>query len=161
MECHIIGTGSCFGGDGGGVRTLQFIGPLGPRCIVGLDEYLMASEGLELWPSGFTPCFERVAVTIGEHDPRRPAVMDAGSCIFFLGTLWHGGGANRSDRSRLAVTAQYCEPWLRPQEAFTLSTSREVAAEVSDDIRRLLGYSIHPPFLGMVDGMHPLRLLDV
>jgi hypothetical protein len=24
----------------------------------------------------------------------------------------------------------------------------------------MLGYSIHPPFVGQVDGMHPLRLVD-
>lgn len=87
--------------------------------------------------------------------------MPAGSCVFFLGTLWHGGGANRSGRPRLAVTAQYCEPWLRPQEAFTLSTSRDCARAVSADIRRMLGYSIHPPFIGQVDGMHPERLLEM
>ncbi|MFD4440868.1 phytanoyl-CoA dioxygenase family protein [Nocardia sp. NPDC058519] len=91
---------------------------------------------------------------------RAPVVMSAGSCVFFLGTLWHGGGANRSDRSRLAVTAQYCEPWLRPQEAFTLSTTRDTARRVSEDLRRMLGYSIHPPFIGQVDGMHPKRLLE-
>jgi len=31
---------------------------------------------------------------------------------------------------------------------------------VSEDIRRMLGYSIHPPFIGQVDGMHPKRLLE-
>jgi hypothetical protein len=67
---------------------------------------------------------------------------------------------NRSDQSRLAVTAQYCEPWLRPQEAFTLSTPRETVEAVSEDIRRMLGYSIHPPFVGMVEGVHPKRLLE-
>ena len=100
----------------------------------------------------------------GEEHPdpaeRQPVVMLAGSCVFFLGTLWHGGGANRSDRPRLAVTAQYCEPWVRPQEAFTLSMNRETVRAVSEDIRRMLGYSIHPPFIGQVDGMHPKRLLD-
>ena len=100
----------------------------------------------------------------GEEHPdpaeRQPVVMPAGSCVFFLGTLWHGGGANRSDRPRLAVTAQYCEPWVRPQEAFTLSMNRETVRAVSEDIRRMLGYSIHPPFIGQVDGMHPKRLLD-
>jgi ectoine hydroxylase-related dioxygenase (phytanoyl-CoA dioxygenase family) len=100
----------------------------------------------------------------GEEDPdpadREPVVMPAGSCVFFPGTLWHGGGANRSDRPRLAVTAQYCEPWVRPQEAFTLSTSRDTVRAVSEDIRRMLGYSIHPPFIGQVDGMHPKRLLE-
>jgi ectoine hydroxylase-related dioxygenase (phytanoyl-CoA dioxygenase family) len=91
---------------------------------------------------------------------REPVVMPAGSCVFFLGTLWHGGGANRSAAPRLAVTAQYCEPWVRPQEAFTLSTARDTVRVVSEDIRRMLGYSIHPPFIGQVDGMHPKRLLE-
>lgn len=91
---------------------------------------------------------------------REPVVMSAGSCVFFPGTLWHGGGANRSANSRLALTAQYCEPWLRPQEAFTLSMTRDTVRAVSEDIRRMLGYSIHPPFIGQVDGMHPKRLLE-
>jgi ectoine hydroxylase-related dioxygenase (phytanoyl-CoA dioxygenase family) len=94
------------------------------------------------------------------EDHAVPVVMPAGSCVFFVGTLWHGGGANNTTRERLAVTAQYCQPWLRPMEAFTLSISREIARTVSDDIRRMLGYSIHPPFVGAVDGLHPLRLLE-
>lgn len=68
-------------------------------------------------------------------------------------------GANNTAHERLAITAQYCEPWLRPMEAYTLSVSRDIARTVSDDIRRMLGYSIHPPFVGNVDGLHPLRLL--
>ncbi|OBK30685.1 phytanoyl-CoA dioxygenase [Mycobacterium asiaticum] len=96
----------------------------------------------------------------GPDDRAVPVVMPAGSCVFFVGTLWHGGGANTTSRDRLAVTAQYCQPWLRPMEAFTLSISRDIARTVSDDIRRMLGYSIHPPFVGAVDGLHPLRLLD-
>jgi ectoine hydroxylase-related dioxygenase (phytanoyl-CoA dioxygenase family) len=91
--------------------------------------------------------------TRGSHDA-------AGILRLLIGTLWHGGGANRSDHNRPAVTAQYCEPWLRPQEAFTLSTTRVTARAVSEDIRRMLGYSIHPPFIGAVDGMHPKRLLE-
>jgi hypothetical protein len=97
----------------------------------------------------------------GPGDRRVAAVMPAGSCILFLGTLWHGGGENRSSASRLAITAQYCEPWLRTQENYFLSVSRETAASVSENIRRLLGYSIHPPFVGMTDGMHPKRKLPL
>ena len=37
---------------------------------------------------------------------------------------------------------------------------RTAAAEYSERIQSLLGYSIHPPFMGHVDGLHPLRLLD-
>ncbi len=96
----------------------------------------------------------------GPDDPALPVVMPAGSCVFFVGTLWHGGGANTTDHDRLAVTAQYCQPWLRTMEAFTLSVPRYVAQTVSDDSRRMIGYSIHPPFVGAVDGLHPLRLLE-
>lgn len=95
-----------------------------------------------------------------DDDVRTPVVMPAGSCVFFLGTLWHGGGANTSPDPRLALTAQYCEPWLRPQGAFTLSAPHDIVRTVSEDIRRMLGYSIHPPFIGQVDGMHPKRLLE-
>jgi ectoine hydroxylase-related dioxygenase (phytanoyl-CoA dioxygenase family) len=119
----------------------------------------------------FTPDNGATVVLPGSHRwdaHRRPTdqdvqisvVMPPGSCLFFIGTLWHGGGASNSGQSRLAVTAQYCEPWLRPQEAFTLSTPRDTVQVVSEDLRRMLGYSIHPPFVGMVDGMHPKRLLE-
>ena len=64
---------------------------------------------------------------------------------------------NRSDEHRLALTAQYCEPWLRTQENYFLSVERETVAGLSEDMKRLLGYSIHPPFMGMVNGMHPKR----
>lgn len=87
------------------------------------------------------------------------AIMPAGSCILFLGNLWHGGGENRTDRDRLALTAQYCEPWLRTQENYFLSVDRGTVAALSEDMKRLLGYSIHPPFMGMVNGMHPKRKL--
>jgi len=95
-----------------------------------------------------------------DSDRRLPAVMPAGSCILFLGTLWHGGGANVSDGSRMAVTAQYCEPWLRTQESFTLSVDRDTARALSPRIRRMIGYSVHPPFMGSVNGLHPERLLE-
>jgi len=94
-------------------------------------------------------------------DERVKAIMPAGSCILFLGNLWHGGGENCSGDDRLALTAQYCEPWARTQENYFLSVSRETAAGVSENIRRMLGYSIHPPFMGMVNGMHPKRKLPL
>jgi hypothetical protein len=38
--------------------------------------------------------------------------------------------------------------------------SRERASRSSEHVQRMLGYSIHPPFMGFVDGMHPKRLLE-
>lgn len=89
-----------------------------------------------------------------------PVVMPAGSVVFFLGTLWHAGGANRSDAARLCVSGQYCEPWCRTQENYSLSLSRDTVKKCSEHIQRMLGYSIHRPFMGFVDGKHPKRLLE-
>lgn len=89
-----------------------------------------------------------------------PAEMPAGSVIFFLGTLWHGAGANQTGHSRMAATIQYCEPWARQQENYCLAISRERARQCSERIQSMLGYSLLAPFIGMVDGRHPRRLLD-
>ncbi|AZD22428.1 hypothetical protein C4K24_3125 [Pseudomonas chlororaphis subsp. aurantiaca] len=35
-----------------------------------------------------------------------------------------------------------------------------VARQCSEHIQRMLGYSIHAPFMGMVNGMHPKRMLE-
>lgn len=89
-----------------------------------------------------------------------PAVMPAGSVIFFLGTAWHGAGANNTDASRMAVTTQYCEPWARQQENYGIAISRERAKLCSKEIQKMLGYSMLFPFIGFVDGRDPIRLLE-
>jgi ectoine hydroxylase-related dioxygenase (phytanoyl-CoA dioxygenase family) len=94
-----------------------------------------------------------------EHDIIQ-AVMPAGSAIVFDAALWHRGGANESSATRLAISPQYCQPWLRPQESQLLIVPPDAARTCSDRMRSMLGYSIHPPFIGQVDGMHPLRLVD-
>jgi hypothetical protein len=88
------------------------------------------------------------------------AVMPAGSVIFFLGTAWHGAGANNSDASRMAVTTQYCEPWARQQENYGIAISRERVKLCSKDIQKMLGYSMLFPFIGFVNGRDPIRLLE-
>jgi ectoine hydroxylase-related dioxygenase (phytanoyl-CoA dioxygenase family) len=87
------------------------------------------------------------------------AVMPAGSVIFYLGKIWHGGGANQTDRPRLGVILEYVAAWLRPQENHLLAVPREVAATLPPRLQELLGYNIYPPFVGYVDGRHPRRYL--
>jgi ectoine hydroxylase-related dioxygenase (phytanoyl-CoA dioxygenase family) len=90
----------------------------------------------------------------------RPATMSAGSVMIFLGTLLHRGGANRTALPRLAISNQYCEPWARQQENFMLSIPAERTREMSPRLQAMLGYSIYPPFMGHIRGLHPRRLLE-
>jgi ectoine hydroxylase-related dioxygenase (phytanoyl-CoA dioxygenase family) len=90
-----------------------------------------------------------------------PCVMPAGSVVIFLSTLWHGGGANSTANcKRLAMSTQYCQPFIRPQENFQLETPFHVAKKLSPRLQSLIGYSIHPPFIGHANGQHPLKHLD-
>lgn len=94
------------------------------------------------------------------NSPIVVAEMPAGSAMFYLGNLWHGGGANRTDRPRLGVILEYVVTWLRPQENHCLAVPRAIAKTLPPRLQELLGYNIHPPFLGYVDGAHPRKVLD-
>lgn len=95
----------------------------------------------------------------GAHPDAVKATMPAGSLMIAKGNLWHRGGANRSDSARLIVTPQYCPGWMRPLETMLLAVPPEKAAALPKRVQELIGYSIHEPFMGYVDGMHPARAL--
>lgn len=88
------------------------------------------------------------------------AIMPAGSLMIAKGTLWHRGGANQSDKPRLIITPQYCPGWVRPLENIQLGMGRDAISQLPIRAQELLGYSIHPPFMGYVDGRHPAKLLN-
>jgi len=130
--------------------------PFGAATVWAIDEFTEENGATVVIPESHK--LGREVVT--DRTQAVPAVMPAGSVVFFLGTLWHGGGANRSNTDRLAVTCQYCEPWLRPQENFFLELSQDTLSQIPEQLLSMVGYSIHPPFMGMVNGMHPKRTLQ-
>jgi ectoine hydroxylase-related dioxygenase (phytanoyl-CoA dioxygenase family) len=95
-----------------------------------------------------------------DPDETVTVTMPAGSVLFILGTLWHGGGANRTDKPRLGVLLEYAAGWLRQQENHVLAVPPDVMRTLPQRLQELLGYGIHPPFVGYVDGRHPRRLLE-
>jgi ectoine hydroxylase-related dioxygenase (phytanoyl-CoA dioxygenase family) len=86
------------------------------------------------------------------------AVMPAGSVCIFIGSVFHAGGANHSNRPRLGVAMEYCAGWVRPQENHYLSVPRSIVRDVSPRLQELLGYSLHG-LLGNADGIHPKKFL--
>jgi len=95
----------------------------------------------------------------GADDAIVQAVMPAGSVIFYRGKIFHGGGANTTERPRLGVILEYVVGWLRAQENHVLAVPRETVAELPERLQELLGYNIYPPFVGYVDGRHPRRYI--
>ena len=130
---------------------------LGVSTIWAFDDFTETNgateviSGSHLWDELRVPS-EEDAVSV---------VMPAGSVVVFAGTLYHRGGANTSKKSRLGITPQYCMPWLRQLENMSLAVPPHIAAQYSERIQELLGYSIiDPGFMGFVDGRHPKRLID-
>ena len=91
---------------------------------------------------------------------RVKATMKAGSLMIMRSDVWHRGGANQTNEDRLIVTPQYCAGWARPLETMLLAVPPEIVARLPSRTQALLGYSIHTPFMGYVDGMHPSRVLQ-
>jgi ectoine hydroxylase-related dioxygenase (phytanoyl-CoA dioxygenase family) len=91
--------------------------------------------------------------------PSIPAVMPKGSVCFVLGTCYHGGGANRTEDRRWALTINYCAGCMRQQENLMLATSRARAASFSADLQGLIGYRMSNRNVGHVDAGDPGRLL--
>jgi ectoine hydroxylase-related dioxygenase (phytanoyl-CoA dioxygenase family) len=85
--------------------------------------------------------------------------MPAGSLLLYRGSLWHGGGANHTEHPRLGVVVHYAASWLRPVENHVLVVPPDRARDLPERLQELLGYNIHPPFTGYVDGRHPRKLL--
>jgi len=89
------------------------------------------------------------------------AEMPAGSVMLYVGSLWHGGGANTTDHARLGAAIEYAAGWLRQQENHMLVVPPDVLRTLPKRLRELLGCNIYPPFVGYVDGRHPDRALGI
>ena len=80
--------------------------------------------------------------------------------LFFTGSVFHGGGANNTDKPRFGTILEYVVGWLRPQENHVIAVPPEIVRDLPKRLQELLGYNIHPPFVGYVDGRHPRRALE-
>jgi ectoine hydroxylase-related dioxygenase (phytanoyl-CoA dioxygenase family) len=129
---------------------------LGVAAIWAIDPFTAENGATDIIPQSHL----WGATAQASRDQAIPCVMPEGSVVIFLGTLIHGGGANSTEHGRLAFTNQYCAPWLRTQENFFLEIARETVRTLRPTIQSLLGYSVYPPFMGMVDSMHPKRVLS-
>jgi len=131
--------------------------PCGVSAFWAIDETTDCNGATEVIPGSHL--WGDATVTGDRADAVRLS-MPAGSVAIAKGALWHRGGANRSGEARLIITPQYCPGWARPLETMLLAVPPGIAVDLPERARELLGYSIHPPFIGYVDGLHPKRRLE-
>jgi ectoine hydroxylase-related dioxygenase (phytanoyl-CoA dioxygenase family) len=133
-------------------------GPLTCTAIWALSDFTEENGGTRVVPGSHR----------ADHAPRRderdapslPTQMPAGSVLVYHGSLWHGGGANRSESRRLAIICNYCVGFLRQEECQLLALPRAQVASFPPRLQRLVGYGTYRGLLGHVDAESPAEWLD-
>ena len=89
-----------------------------------------------------------------------PAEMRRGSVLLYNGSVYHGGGANRSDATRVGINITYNLSWLRQEENQYLAVPPEIAKTLPVDLLKLIGYRRGAYALGYVDDLRdPLEVI--
>jgi ectoine hydroxylase-related dioxygenase (phytanoyl-CoA dioxygenase family) len=77
--------------------------------------------------------------------------MSRGSVLIWHGSLWHGGGANTTDRRRVGIAMNYCAGYIRQQENQLLGIPVDVARRFPARLQDLVGYGIYNGLIGHID----------
>ncbi|KAK2802924.1 hypothetical protein FQN50_007169 [Emmonsiellopsis sp. PD_5] len=96
----------------------------------------------------------------GRYENTIPMECPSGSAVYFIGTTWHCGGANKSNMPRKSATVQYCQPYIRPIENQILAVDPRKLPEIPPRIVEMMGYRIHRPFIGYADGLNPRKAVE-
>jgi ectoine hydroxylase-related dioxygenase (phytanoyl-CoA dioxygenase family) len=88
------------------------------------------------------------------------AEMPKGSVLIWDGALWHGGGANRTDKRRTGIAMNYCAGFIRQQENQQLGLSPERVKGFSKRLQELVGYGVYQGLIGHIDKKSPAQILN-
>lgn len=96
-----------------------------------------------------------IRIAAARSDQSVQAPMRKGSVLFYLGSTYHGGGANQTDTPRIGLINTYALGWLRQEENHYLGIPRDVADSYPKKVRELMGYQSHGPILGAFGDVFP------
>ncbi len=87
------------------------------------------------------------------------AEMPIGSVLIWHGSLWHGGGANRTDERRYGLAMNYCAGWIRQQENQQLGIPLDVVRGFEPRLAELCGFGTYRHLIGHIDKQTPAQRL--
>jgi len=88
-----------------------------------------------------------------------PAEMPAGSVLVWHGSLWHGGGANTTQATRVGIAMNYCAGWIRQQENQQLGLPLATVSTFGPRLQELCGFGVYNGLIGHIDKHSPASLL--
>jgi Phytanoyl-CoA dioxygenase (PhyH) len=156
------------------LTQLVSIGPGEPAQMIHRDQWSFdryqfprgfEAEVATMWAvTDFTEEMGATRMVVGSHrwedDPDEvdaalssPAVMTKGSVLLYTGSIFHGGGANTTETSRIGMNVGYSLGWLRQEENQYLACPPEIARTLPEGLLRLMGYQRGSYAIGYVDDM--------
>jgi ectoine hydroxylase-related dioxygenase (phytanoyl-CoA dioxygenase family) len=94
-----------------------------------------------------------------EHYDTIPAEMSKGSVLVWVGSLWHGGGANHTAERRVGIAMNYCAGYIRQQENQQLGIPPALVRTFPRRLQELVGYSVYNGLVGHIDKQHPAKVV--
>ncbi|MGK2739943.1 phytanoyl-CoA dioxygenase family protein [Tepidicaulis sp. LMO-SS28] len=93
--------------------------------------------------------------TYGQHYDSIPAEMPKGSVLVWTGSLWHGGGANRTAQRRVGLAMNYCAGFIRQQENQQLGLPLDLVRTFEPRLQELAGFGTYQGLIGHIDKKSP------
>ena len=151
-----------------------YVGFWTPRPVVAniawmLDDFTAENGGTRLAPASHLN--DAATPRSSAYAPDQPANMPtledtigaegkAGSILCFDGRIWHGTGANRTDRPRHALLSYHCRPFIRQQENFVLGLDTAIREAERPALLNRLGFATWAG-LGRVESPMPATPLFI
>ena len=110
-------------------------------AMIGLDDVTEELGATRVVPGSHT---ETEITRFGQADSV-PAELGPGDALVYCGYVFHGGGANQTDRWRRAMHLSFVAGWLTPEESSPLDYTGAELADRSPRVRRLLGHHSYDP----------------
>jgi ectoine hydroxylase-related dioxygenase (phytanoyl-CoA dioxygenase family) len=126
------------------------------NCMWALTDFNAANGATRLVPGSHK--FDRKP-EYGSHPDSVAAEMSKGSVLVWNGSLWHGGGANRSGERRVGIAMNYCAGFIRQQENQQLGIPLELVKRFTPRLQELAGFGTYRDLMGHIDKQSPIQAL--
>lgn len=133
------------------------------NCMWAIDDFTETNGSTVLVPGSHKwPREESLNLALNDLPPDQIALgtMKAGSVLIYLGSLFHCGGRNETQTRRCGAVISYSLGWLRQAENAYLGYSLDELQAMPPRLQELVGYFVHKPNLGSINGMHPLDFVN-
>ena len=134
--------------------------PFVVNAVIAVDEFTKANGATQIVPKSHL-WHDQPVKQPPEVSPIQ-VEMKPGTMLIWTGAVWHGGGGNTTNQSRLAIDINFNLSYLAQQENQFIGVPRSEVEKMPKHLQRLIGYKFGLIYVGpgMVDLRDPLIMKD-